>query len=136
MLRGGEEFVKTNCCELISTGSHRAVSGMRAVTGGPHPAFARRYLPLAGWVASGWIVPGGILLLLPKCPACIVAYLAIAGGIGISITAAIYLRMAIVMLCGASLAYFAVKRAAKLPTTARFVSRLTTAATHTAKCRH
>ena len=83
MLRGGEEFVKTNCCELISTGSHRAVSGMRAVTGGPHPAFARRYLPLAGWVSSGWIVPGGILLLLPKCPACIVAYLAIAGGIGI-----------------------------------------------------
>ena len=101
-----------NCCVAISTGSSREIGGMRTVNGGLRPlTLARRCRKVAREFAgqfAKWIVPGGILALLPKCPACIVAYFAIGSGIGISLSTAIYLRMALVILCAAALAYFAV----------------------------
>lgn len=55
------------------------------------------------------IVAGGGLILLPKCPACLAAYLAVVSGIGISLTAARFLQAVLLLICIASLAYFAVK---------------------------
>jgi hypothetical protein len=46
--------------------------------------------------ALGWIVPGAVLALLPKCPMCLVGYAALLG-LGLSATAATYVRDALLV---------------------------------------
>jgi hypothetical protein len=64
--------------------------------------------------AAGWIAPSVGLALMPKCPICLAAYLAIGTGIGVSLTTASYLRTSFEVLCLASLGYFAVRRLSSL----------------------
>ena len=115
MLFGRRALVKTrSCCEVASTRAMRKTAGERIASGGPRPpTLARRNFDVAGW-----IVPSAILALLPKCPACLAAYFAIGTGSGISMSAATYLRLALVTLCVASLSYLAASRGR------RFVARL------------
>ena len=49
----------------------------------------------AGVAAS--ILPGAALVLLPKCPLCLAAWLGVVTGMGVSAVAAAYLRGAIVI---------------------------------------
>jgi hypothetical protein len=65
-----------------------------------------------------WLVPSAILLVMPKCPACIAAYITIATGLGISFSAATQVRMLILTLCFATLTLLIAKH------TTAIISRL------------
>lgn len=56
-----------------------------------------------GISASAWLLPGGLLVLMPKCPVCFAAYIALFTGVGISIPAASGLRLFLIVACGVSL---------------------------------
>jgi hypothetical protein len=63
---------------------------------------------------AGWIVPSITLALLPKCPVCVAAYVALATGIGISLPTATYLRATLVVACVGSLVFIIARRVGKL----------------------
>lgn len=54
---------------------------------------------------AGYVLSAAALALLPKCPACIAIYLAMGAGIGIAVSTAAYLRMTLLLLSLAWLAY-------------------------------
>ncbi|HZR27938.1 MAG TPA: hypothetical protein VFA71_04095 [Terriglobales bacterium] len=81
-----------SCCNLAKA----------TTEGNSHPSpLGRR-----GFDFFGWIGPGVLLILLPKCPMCLAAYIALATGIGVSVSMAAELRMLLVILCAGSLVYF------------------------------
>jgi hypothetical protein len=75
------------------------MTGQCCTGGEPSRRLARR---LSRGAAS--ILPGAIVLFLPKCPLCLAAWLTVVTGVGISAAAAAYLRGAIVVVSVSTLA--------------------------------
>lgn len=93
------------CCVITPGSMEQNKVGERIAEGDPHPASLRqRSLDL-----TAKVVPVAILAVLPKCPACLAAYVALGTGIGLSLTAATYLRLWLIVACVASLMFFVVK---------------------------
>ncbi|HEX4020997.1 MAG TPA: hypothetical protein VHX63_07635 [Acidobacteriaceae bacterium] len=112
MLLDGQTRVSRHpCCEAAASGGSSAAGGMRTKMrireASPHPHSASRARRCLDAVAK--MVPIAILTVLPKCPLCLAAYVALATGVGVSITTASYLRAGLMVLCVASLVYFATK---------------------------
>lgn len=62
---------------------------------------------------TAWIVPGTMLVLMPKCPVCIAMDVALFTGVGISVTSACNLRAALLILCVAALVRLSLKHLGK-----------------------
>jgi hypothetical protein len=119
--------MRTRCCyEISATDSHFEPLAAPTMDAKRHPekssqrhhgidekrnsadvaglTFARRCFEF-----GKWIVPSAIVALLPKCPACLAAYLAIGTGLGVSLSTATRLRASLLFLCIALLIYLVVR---------------------------
>jgi hypothetical protein len=57
-----------------------------------------------------WAVPSVILLLVPKCPVCLAAHVALWTGLGLSLSTATWLRWGMLFVCVGSLIFLVVRR--------------------------
>jgi hypothetical protein len=64
--------------------------------------------------AVQWALPGVILSLVPKCPACLAAYVALWTGLGLSFSTATYLRWTILLAGGAAFLCLTLRRVYRL----------------------
>jgi hypothetical protein len=94
------------CCEVPAADLAHETIRKRIFAGERQQVrVVRRFLANAGW-----IVPGTILALLPKCPACVATYAVIGTGVGFSLSGMTYLRTLLAVLGAASLLYLAARR--------------------------
>jgi hypothetical protein len=60
------------------------------------------------WRSIQWLFPTTVLVLMPKCPICFAAYVALFTGAGISVSTARWIQILMLVFCLTSLAYVAI----------------------------
>jgi hypothetical protein len=80
-------------------------TGCDAAGGRKTPAWVRSVREILAWV-----LPSAVLVLVPKCPACLAAHVVFWTGLGLSLSTATSLRRALLFLGVASLLFRVVKR--------------------------
>ena len=61
------------------------------------------------WRGVPWLFPAAFLILMPKCPMCVVGYVTLFTGIGITVSTAQWIQILMPAFCLTSLAYLAVR---------------------------
>ncbi|HLK06462.1 MAG TPA: hypothetical protein VKV30_00910 [Candidatus Angelobacter sp.] len=88
--------MKSTCCSTVISPARNIAN--KAADGETHPSSAKR----RGLALAKFSLPTLILALLPKCPACFAAYIALTG-VSVSVADASTLRWTLVAICVAAL---------------------------------
>jgi hypothetical protein len=78
---------------------------------GPNPGDGKRSTGLfrRAWRSIQWLFPTTLLVLMPKCPLCVVGYVALFTGIGITVSTARWIQILMPVFCLTALAYLVVR---------------------------
>jgi hypothetical protein len=96
------EFEKT-LAEKVGRGEFMGDAGAKKTGGATEPLagheFASGKLCYRAARFFQWFIPTALLAVMPKCPMCLAAYLALFTGTGVSFTAASHLRTGLIAVC-------------------------------------
>lgn len=67
--------------------------------------------------AALWAVPAVVLAILPKCPVCFAAWIAVLSGIGVTLPVAASIRWVLVAASVVAMVYLTIRQAARLART-------------------
>src|SRR5260370_33288680 len=85
-------------------------TGARTIGGGAGaPPYRKSSFLSRFFSLIGWIVPSAILALIPKCPVCLAGYALVGTSVGFSLSTIAHLRLALVILCIASLSFLSAR---------------------------
>ncbi len=87
---------------------------MSTCCGAPASRRSSAWLPTFRQLAA-WALPSVILMLVPKCPACLAAHVLLWTGLGLSLSTATHLRSILLFLCIAALLYLIAKSVSRVP---------------------
>jgi len=97
---GGDKIMSQGCC-CNGTGVLCSSENIRVpVKTVSQPNFLKKVIN-----AVRFILSGTLLVVMPKCPLCLAAYISLSTGTGISVASATWLRILLAIACVASLMY-------------------------------
>lgn len=96
----------SGCCKGVRQTDDAGLPG-DGDEAGSVPCRGAKSLAAKAGAGLRWLAPATVLAIMPKCPVCLAAYLAMATGLGVSVTAAAYVRSGLILASAAALMAFA-----------------------------
>lgn len=101
---GGNHGEQRSCCST-NVGTFTKEKEEPFIAGFSKNKSLRKMVNFVGALLSGLLI-----ILIPKCPMCLAAYIAVGTGIGVSFTVAGYIKIMMIAICVVSFFYFVFKR--------------------------